>query len=91
MVEKYIAQMWVILEQYVSERHQMHKMVSKRLHRLDWLDLLYDIDGLILTEVLIVLFIGCTTRAFSRDHKPDDPEESKVIIANNGRIDSYRD
>lgn len=27
----------------------------------------------------------------SRDHKPDDPEESKVILANNGRIDSYRD
>lgn len=29
--------------------------------------------------------------ALSRDHKPDDPEESKVILANNGRIDSYRD
>ena len=34
---------------------------------------------------------GCTVEALSRDHKPDDPEESKVIIANNGRIDSYRD
>ena len=30
-------------------------------------------------------------RSLSRDHKPDDPEESKVILANNGRIDSYRD
>ena len=30
-------------------------------------------------------------RALSRDHKPDDPEESRVILANNGRIDSYRD
>ena len=27
----------------------------------------------------------------SRDHKPDDPEEAKVILSNNGRIDSYRD
>jgi serine/threonine protein phosphatase PrpC len=32
-----------------------------------------------------------TVQAISRDHKPDDPEESKVILANNGRIDSYRD
>ena len=30
-------------------------------------------------------------KALSRDHKPDDPEESKHILANNGRIDSYRD
>lgn len=30
-------------------------------------------------------------RPLSRDHKPDDPEESKHILANNGRIDSYRD
>lgn len=37
------------------------------------------------------LGIGCLVRALSRDHKPDDPEESKHIIANNGRIDSYRD
>ena len=29
--------------------------------------------------------------SLSRDHKPDDPEESKVILANNGRVDSYRD
>ena len=29
--------------------------------------------------------------AISRDHKPDDPEEAKVILSNNGRIDSYRD
>ena len=34
---------------------------------------------------------ACLVRALSRDHKPDDPEESKVILANNGRIDSYRD
>jgi len=34
---------------------------------------------------------GCLVRALSRDHKPDDPEESRVILANNGRIDSYRD
>jgi serine/threonine protein phosphatase PrpC len=34
---------------------------------------------------------GCLVRSLSRDHKPDDPEESKVILANNGRIDSYRD
>lgn len=34
---------------------------------------------------------ACLVRSLSRDHKPDDPEESKVILANNGRIDSYRD
>mmetsp|Transcript_14192 Transcript_14192/g.19280 ORF Transcript_14192/g.19280 Transcript_14192/m.19280 type:complete len:182 (+) Transcript_14192:2245-2790(+) len=34
---------------------------------------------------------GCTCRALSRDHKPDDPEEAKVILGSNGRIDSYRD
>lgn len=33
----------------------------------------------------------CTCYALSRDHKPDDPEESKRILAHNGRIDSYRD
>lgn len=33
----------------------------------------------------------CSVIPLSRDHKPDDPEEAKVIIANNGRIDSYRD
>lgn len=33
----------------------------------------------------------CTCEALSRDHKPDDPEESKRILAHNGRIDSYRD
>ena len=34
---------------------------------------------------------GCTAIALSRDHKPDDKDEAAVIIANNGRIDSYRD
>lgn len=29
--------------------------------------------------------------ALTNDHKPDDPNEAKVIMANNGRIDSYRD
>ena len=29
--------------------------------------------------------------ALSNDHKPDEPSDAKVIIANNGRIDSYRD
>lgn len=27
----------------------------------------------------------------SNDHKPDDKVEAAMIIANNGRIDSYRD
>mmetsp|Transcript_11778 Transcript_11778/g.8208 ORF Transcript_11778/g.8208 Transcript_11778/m.8208 type:complete len:80 (-) Transcript_11778:403-642(-) len=34
---------------------------------------------------------GFKTEGLSRDHKPDDPEEAKVIHAHNGRIDSYRD
>jgi serine/threonine protein phosphatase PrpC len=34
---------------------------------------------------------GCTAIPLSRDHKPDDKDEAAVIIANNGRIDSYRD
>ena len=33
----------------------------------------------------------CSAMPLSRDHKPDDPLEAKTIIANNGRIDSYRD
>lgn len=33
----------------------------------------------------------CSTVALSRDHKPDDKDEADRIIANNGRIDSYRD
>jgi serine/threonine protein phosphatase PrpC len=32
-----------------------------------------------------------TADPLTNDHKPDDPAEAKVIIANNGRIDSYRD
>ena len=35
--------------------------------------------------------LGCIATALTRDHKPDDPIESKVIIAAGGRIDSYRD
>ena len=42
-------------------------------------------------QAINVLCLGCIVRSLSRDHKPDDPEESKVILANNGRIDSYRD
>lgn len=34
---------------------------------------------------------ACTCLALSRDHKPDDKEEADRILANNGRIDSYRD
>jgi serine/threonine protein phosphatase PrpC len=33
----------------------------------------------------------CTAIALSRDHKPDDKDELAVILANNGRVDSYRD
>lgn len=33
----------------------------------------------------------CTAIELSRDHKPDDPEEYKVIMAHHGRVDSYRD
>lgn len=33
----------------------------------------------------------CAATALTRDHKPDDEDEAKRIIANNGRIDSYRD
>ena len=33
----------------------------------------------------------CATTALTRDHKPDDEDEAKRIIAHNGRIDSYRD
>jgi serine/threonine protein phosphatase PrpC len=32
-----------------------------------------------------------TADALTNDHKPDDPNEAKVIISCNGRIDSYRD
>lgn len=33
----------------------------------------------------------CSTQPLTRDHKPDDEDEAKRIVANNGRIDSYRD
>jgi len=33
----------------------------------------------------------CIARQLTRDHKPDDPEETAVIVAAGGRIDSYRD
>ncbi len=32
-----------------------------------------------------------TADPLTNDHKPDEPSEAKVILANNGRIDSYRD
>jgi len=35
--------------------------------------------------------VECEAMELTRDHKPDDPEESKVILAAGGRIDSYRD
>ena len=35
--------------------------------------------------------LACETDALTRDHKPDDADEAKRILDNNGRIDSYRD
>ena len=43
-----------------------------------------------LTDIYFA-FSECIARALTRDHKPDDPQESQVIIAAGGRIDSYRD
>ena len=34
---------------------------------------------------------NCGCQALTRDHKPDDELEAERILANNGRIDSYRD
>lgn len=39
----------------------------------------------------IFVCIECLASPLTRDHKPDDPQESQVIIAAGGRIDSYRD
>ncbi len=38
-----------------------------------------------------IILTGCIARPLTRDHKPDDPQESQVIHAAGGRIDSYRD
>lgn len=35
--------------------------------------------------------VACETDALTRDHKPDDEDEARRILDNNGRIDSYRD
>ena len=34
---------------------------------------------------------GCTARAISRDHKPDDLAEKHHIESHNGRVDCYKD
>lgn len=39
----------------------------------------------------LTLMSECLARALTRDHKPCDPDEAKVILAAGGRIDSYRD
>ena len=44
-----------------------------------------------LTKLTISVVIGCTVRAISRDHKPDDIDEKLHIEAHNGRVDCYKD
>jgi len=34
---------------------------------------------------------NCVAIPITRDHKPEDPLEAKVILDHDGRIDSYRD
>lgn len=47
---------------------------------------------LILQKLKVFFYsVGCIARPLTRDHKPDDPIEAKVILAAGGRIDSYRD